>query len=125
MTTAPARLPTLADLDRDELLRFAECHAFAFRARDLIWVQWEVACRRRHAAYEDVLALADELIRLARAVDLAQDAVRANPTTAKQFFAAHAAYEEVTAREGKLRAKADRLDRRANRLYALYQSLPR
>lgn len=123
---------TLEDLDRDELLQLLRRRHFWIRERDMVWAQWEVACARASALRDQALAMYDEIKQL-RTVqqDAAQALSQASTEDSKRwlrlsaaFRRADAALREAEVRQDKVFAKADRFQRREERLYQLHQELP-
>lgn len=125
---------TLEDLDRDELLQLLRGRlCFGIRERDIVWAQWEVACARAAAARDEALAMYEEVRPLRAAQVEAAQALAAVSIEghkrwlrlSKAFLRADAALREAEARQDKLMAKADRFERREERLYQLHGELPR
>ncbi|MDR3437160.1 hypothetical protein [Telmatospirillum sp.] len=125
---------TLDDLSREELLRFVGRQIFVWTEKDLVWAQCEVASAAALRAREEACALSDQLIAAAGAIDcaVAQGAeggserdFKAMTRALKKWNEARANYQRLQGEQDKLDAKSDRWHRRADRLYCLYQELPR
>jgi hypothetical protein len=122
----------LDDLDRDELLHLMRRRLW--RQSDLVWAQWEAACDRWEAAW-------DEYMRLGRATAEAYGAsitatnalteacrnpardLKALDRLSRAAAVAADVTEQARAREGRAKAKADRIDRRKERLLALHKEM--
>lgn len=125
------KTPTLDDLDRDELLQLVRSHCF-LRPRDLVWAQWEVATARAQAAREEAGRMFDRIRPAAEELDAAlivartvQGPIKKVEAASANLRAAIAAHETLRAAQDKIFAKAERLARRADRLYALHEELSR
>jgi len=129
---------TLDDLDREELLQLIrdslKWQVVGYSERDLVWAQWQVATRRALALREQAAALSDTVIPLAGEWDAAIRArdeagvamnMKALDKALKRCDRASAAYKAAATEQDNIYAKADRHARRAERLYALCQELPR
>jgi chromosome segregation ATPase len=132
MTATTTRKPiTLADLDREELLKLALSHTFCTES-DLVWAQWEVAITRTKAASDAAITFLEQLTPASRAFDAAhtefreaESDLRKMARALKKIELARAEYRRVEAEYKRLSTKVDRLRRHADRLQRLYQELPR
>ncbi|MEW5726309.1 MAG: hypothetical protein AB1918_00645 [Pseudomonadota bacterium] len=124
---------TLEDLDRDELLQLVR-YNMLWRESDLVWAQWEAACARLKPLRDRHLAMFDALAPLSRAFDDALEALRAVQMQGdyrkvagalRRLDRARTAYDAKKAEQDKLERQIDRLDKRKDGLYALYQELVR
>ncbi|MBI2235403.1 MAG: hypothetical protein HYU60_00335 [Magnetospirillum sp.] len=135
--TAPRKPVTLDDLDRDELLQLIRGglpRGFGYSERDLVWAQWEVACRRAHEMRELEITKGVAIIPLATDLDAtirernaahALGDLKEMQKAAEVFERAWAAYKAASDEKDKLYAKVERFERRADRLYKLHQELSR
>lgn len=132
-TMPPAKATTLDDLDRDELLQLIRQGALFFLTeRDLVWAQWQVACRRAGVLRDKASAMHDTIKSL---IDAWRDAIREQDaahaaTDIKKLNRAlrrreqtYAAYQDAQRQADRMYAKAEREERRADRLYARHQEL--
>jgi len=133
MTAAPTRMITIDDLDRDELLNLLH-RIGLWRPADLVWAQWEVASHRWQAAWAEYMRLGDVAHEAVMASIAATDALAtaardpaANIKTLARLrrasIAASTVAEQARDREDRARAKANRLARRQEALYALHREL--
>lgn len=121
---------TLYDLDRDELLRFIWHGAgvrFLICEYDLIRARWVVALERAEAAFQILISEEVVLGRLWGQMVQAHIDLQANPTdeALAAAGAAKVAADNAEDKVAKLKAKFDRLQRRADRLYAQLQEVRR
>jgi len=121
---------TLDDLNRDELLSLAQSHGLWLES-DLVWAQWMVASARALKAQDAVVTFLGQIGPAAKAFDAAhkefdpQASVQKMDRALKKIEVARAEYRRVEAEYSRLSAKAGWCQRRANRLYRLYEELPR